>query len=156
MSTTLPADWFLLLLRLLFAFLLLFFLYQLFRVQLRELMALAIPAQAGAPAVTPRATRATFVVTDGARSDLVPGTAFVVTDRATVGRRVDADIHLDDPSTSADHAEVRFANQDWWVADVGSTNGTLVNDRTITAPVRIRDGDVVQFGRIRMEFTIGR
>ncbi|MEJ7761580.1 MAG: FHA domain-containing protein [Thermomicrobiales bacterium] len=156
MPTSLPADWFLLLLRLLFAFLLLFFLWQLFRVQVRELVALAIPTPDAGQATTSRDRRATLVVTDGARGELVPGTTFVVTDRATVGRRTDADIQLDDPSTSADHAELRYSNQDWWVADAGSTNGTLVNDRAISAPTRIRDGDVVQFGRIRMEFTIGR
>ncbi|MBA2752883.1 MAG: FHA domain-containing protein [Chloroflexota bacterium] len=156
MSMNLPADWFLLLLRLLFAFLLLFFLYQLFRVQVRELVALAVPAPAQAPVERRRDRQATLIVTDGARSDLIPGTTFVVIDRATVGRRADADVHLDDASTSADHAELRYANQDWWVADAGSTNGTLVNDRSITAPTRIRDGDVVQFGRIRMEFTVGR
>jgi len=150
---SLPAEWFLLLLRLLFAFLLVFFLYQLFRIQFRDLISLGVPVTAPDPH---RDRRATLVVTDGARSGLVPGTTFVVNDRSTVGRAASADVQLDDPSTSADHAELRFAIGDWWVADLGSTNGTLVNDHQIEAPTRIRGGDVVQFGRIRMEFVVGR
>jgi pSer/pThr/pTyr-binding forkhead associated (FHA) protein len=64
----------------------------------------------------------------------------------TVGRAPDNLIHIDDPSVSSRHAELRQSGDDWYVRDVGSTNGTRVNGVAIT-DTRLRAGDRVRFGR---------
>ena len=40
----------------------------------------------------------------------------------------------------------------WWVADLGSTNGTFVNHVRIDSPTILAPGIEVRFGRIRMQF----
>jgi pSer/pThr/pTyr-binding forkhead associated (FHA) protein len=82
-----------------------------------------------------------FRVTDaaGAREVLIRG------DSAVLGRQPDCDIPLDDPGVSREHAELSCEGTAWWVKDLGSRNGTFVND----APVgrqRIAEGDVVRLG----------
>ncbi|MGI8642653.1 MAG: FHA domain-containing protein [Thermomicrobiales bacterium] len=146
----LPADWFLLLLRLLFVFLLYFFLYQLFRVQLRQLLSAATqPESTPARSHTPHPT---LVVTSQDAPDVPAGATFLLQPVSTVGRHPDSTVHIADASTSSAHAEIRLSGGQWWIADLDSTNGTFVNGTRADRPTRIEDGDVVQFGRVEMAF----
>lgn len=148
----LPADWFLLLLRVLFAFLLYFFLYQLIRVQSRELIALAT---ATAPRGDPeRSVLGRLTMLDGGESDLGPGTVFVLGPASTVGRRSDCTVEIDEPFVSAEHAELIHEHGSWWVRDLGSTNGTFVNGQPVRVPTGIQTGDVVQFGRVKLQLVL--
>jgi pSer/pThr/pTyr-binding forkhead associated (FHA) protein len=64
-----------------------------------------------------------------------------------VGRAEDCEVTLaDDPFVSTRHA--RFFQRDgiWWVEDLGSTNGTLVNAQRLTEAHQIRRDDRVQAG----------
>lgn len=66
-----------------------------------------------------------------------------------VGRLSSLELPLDDSSVSRRHAEVRFANGNWTVIDLESTNGTYVNGNKVgkqAAPVKPRD--IVQFGKV--------
>lgn len=67
----------------------------------------------------------------------------------TVGRNVDSDLrfspHLD-LSVSGRHAEFFERDGHWYVSDVGSSNGTWLNDECITGPVLLADGDTIAFG----------
>jgi S1-C subfamily serine protease len=68
----------------------------------------------------------------------------------TVGRHPDADLRFDphrDLEVSSRHAVLSREGTSWVVRDVGSQNGTLVNDLPVEAPTPLRDGDVLQFGR---------
>lgn len=69
-----------------------------------------------------------------------------------VGRLASLEIVLDDSSVSRRHAEVHPTDQGWNVRDLGSTNGTYVNDARLASnedrPVKGRD--TVQFGKVRM------
>jgi hypothetical protein len=49
-----------------------------------------------------------------------------------VGRDAACDVHLDDPMTSRRHASVEYREGLWWVRDLGSRNGTLVDGRRVT------------------------
>jgi pSer/pThr/pTyr-binding forkhead associated (FHA) protein len=49
------------------------------------------------------------------------------------------------------HARVFRRGDEYWVEDLGSTNGTLVNGRKINGPVPVRRGDRVQIGRSVLE-----
>ena len=143
-------DWFILLLRLLFVFLLYFFLYQVVRVTTRELIALAGQAPAtGGPRPTAR-----LVVVDGAESDLPPGAGFALRPVTRVGRHPESTLALDEPFVSAEHAELAYDNGRWWLRDLGSTNGTFVNGTPVRVATGVRPVDIVQFGRIKLQFVL--
>jgi diguanylate cyclase (GGDEF)-like protein len=59
----------------------------------------------------------------------------------------DNDIVLDDEAVSRRHARIERRAKGWAVMDVGSRNGTFVNDREISEVAALRQGDYVQIGR---------
>jgi pSer/pThr/pTyr-binding forkhead associated (FHA) protein len=80
------------------------------------------------------------------------GMEFPLRDEVTVGRAGGCAVLLaDDTFVSQLHARVFRRDGDLYVEDLGSTNGTYLNRKKVTAPVPIRKGDKVQFGRTTME-----
>jgi pSer/pThr/pTyr-binding forkhead associated (FHA) protein len=69
----------------------------------------------------------------------------------TVGRSSDADVIINDPYASDFHARVSAENGQTRVEDLGSTNGTYVNGRRISAPSGLVKGDTVQIGKTMLE-----
>jgi pSer/pThr/pTyr-binding forkhead associated (FHA) protein len=49
------------------------------------------------------------------------------------------------------HARLYAKNGAWHVEDLGSTNGTLLNDRRVDAPVEVHAGDVLKIGKTVLE-----
>jgi hypothetical protein len=74
--------------------------------------------------------------------------------RVTVGRGLANDICLDwDTEVSRLHAELERVGEDWTVSDDGlSRNGTYVNGERIVGRRRLRDADIVRFGRTAATF----
>jgi len=66
-------------------------------------------------------------------------------DGVVVGRE-GCEVVLPDPEVSRRHAELTVVDDLPTVTDLGSTNGTWVNGRRITAPTPIGPGDVLRFG----------
>ena len=56
----------------------------------------------------------------------------VFTDGFMIGRDDACEIHLDDPMISRRHAEVSYHEGLWWIADLGSRNGTTVGGQRVT------------------------
>jgi len=85
------------------------------------------------------------------RSDGQKGQEFEVKDVLVMGRSEETDVVLDDPYASEFH--LRFVSQEngMLLHDLGSTNGTYVNGRRISAPTQLRQGDTVQVGKTVME-----
>lgn len=82
----------------------------------------------------------------------VEGRSFALGDEAlTIGRLASCQIVLDDPNASRRHAEVSRRDDGWWIVDLGSTNGTLVNGGLIKER-RLENRDVVQIGSSELEF----
>jgi pSer/pThr/pTyr-binding forkhead associated (FHA) protein len=72
----------------------------------------------------------------------------ITTAEIAVGRAVDNDIVLDDPSLSRKHAKLfRKGRSEIDVEDLGSSNGTFVNGRKVGRGM-IRPGDLVRFGEL--------
>lgn len=63
-----------------------------------------------------------------------------------IGRSQDATIRVPDVGISRQHATLRREGRYYWVTDLGSANGTYVNDVAVTAARALRTGDRVQFG----------
>jgi hypothetical protein len=69
----------------------------------------------------------------------------------TIGRGLNNDIILEDTRVSRHHAQLRYRARRFWVADLGSTNGTYVNDEQV-AERSLRDGDVISLGGLELTF----
>ena len=70
-----------------------------------------------------------------------------------LGRGGDNDVVLIDREISRHHAEIRAEGQDFVLADLGSTNGTFVNEQRVARPTRLRDGDRISLaGRVDLVF----
>lgn len=67
-------------------------------------------------------------------------------DVLVVGRSSRADLSLADRAMSREHARVRKDDVGWWIEDLGSHNGTRLNEVPVTGPQRLRDGDTVSVG----------
>ncbi len=85
------------------------------------------------------------------RSDSQAGLDFTVTDATVVGRSPEADIVIDDPYASEFHLRLVASDNGLTLHDLGSTNGTYLNGRRVTAPAELRRGDAVQVGKTVME-----
>lgn len=76
----------------------------------------------------------------------------LIDDVITLGRSTDSEIALSDEYCSNRHARfVRRADGRWIVEDLGSTNGTFVNERKVTGPTLIAMGEVIRLGRTEVE-----
>ncbi|MBW3659271.1 MAG: DUF3662 and FHA domain-containing protein [Actinobacteria bacterium] len=71
--------------------------------------------------------------------------------RVVAGRLPDLPIALDDPTVSREHAAFVLRGRQWWVVDLGSTNGTRVNGTT-AAEHPLEPGDRVELGEAVVEF----
>ncbi|MFI2667629.1 FHA domain-containing protein [Micromonospora carbonacea] len=69
-----------------------------------------------------------------------------------IGRATTAEVSVDDPHLSRRHASVRLSGDGVWLEDLGSTNGTWLNDRRIESPELLSDGDVIRLGRTELRF----
>jgi hypothetical protein len=85
------------------------------------------------------------------RSESQQGMEIEVTDSHVMGRSEEADILLDDPYASEFHMRLVAGESGLVLHDLGSTNGTYVNGRRVTAPTTLRKGDSVQVGKSVME-----
>jgi len=68
-----------------------------------------------------------------------------------IGRGSDAAIKLDDDYVSTRHARVAASGDEWFVEDLGSTNGTYVGPVRITQPTTIGPGVQVRVGKTILE-----
>ena len=68
-----------------------------------------------------------------------------------IGRADVCAIRLSDTYVSQMHARLYGENGSWYVEDLGSTNGTFLNDRKVTQPVEVHAGDVVKVGKTVLE-----
>jgi hypothetical protein len=68
-----------------------------------------------------------------------------------VGRNQSCDLVIPDPTLSGRHARFSYHHQQWWLEDLGTTNGTFLNGQMLTTPVVITAGDTVLCGRVRLD-----
>jgi DNA-binding winged helix-turn-helix (wHTH) protein len=71
------------------------------------------------------------------------------------GRGDDEIIDLPSTTVSRRHARIHV-DEDAWLEDLGSKNGTFIGDRQVTEPVRLSDGDRIRFGSLLMTFRLAR
>lgn len=74
------------------------------------------------------------------------GKVFVLEDFNLVGRSPQAGIQIIDGSISREHASIRRQGHSWWIHDLGSANGSYINEVPVTAAQKMRDGDQLRLG----------
>ncbi|GAA4210333.1 FHA domain-containing protein FhaB/FipA [Actinocatenispora rupis] len=89
-----------------------------------------------------------LVVTEGA----LAGTTITLTDRPiTMGRAEDSTVVLTDDYASTRHARLVARNGEWFLEDVGSTNGTYLDRAKVTGPTPVPLGVPIRIGRTALE-----
>jgi hypothetical protein len=141
-------------LRLLVVTLLYVFLAAVLRLSTRALRTTAPGPPGHAPAVIgddARASRLQLVVLEAGGSSLTPGQVFELTDGAVLGRAETAQVRLLDVAVSSQHARLSRVGRTWVLTDLGSTNGTLLNDVPVDREARLQAGDVLALGNVRLK-----
>ncbi|MEO8498876.1 MAG: FHA domain-containing protein, partial [Planctomycetota bacterium] len=72
--------------------------------------------------------------------------------RCLLGRQSDCDVVIDADSVSRHHARILLVGRDYYVEDLNSSNGTVVNNRVIRSRVRLQDGDSIRMSQFEFLF----
>ena len=73
-----------------------------------------------------------------------------------IGRHPASDLVLDSERVSANHARLFYFQKQWWIEDLDSTNGSLINNESIISPTVVVDGDEIQCGDINLLLRINK
>jgi hypothetical protein len=76
----------------------------------------------------------------------VPGMEYEVGEGAVMGRGDQAEIRLEDPFASSRHAQLIRQGAVIVIEDMGSTNGTYLNEELLSGPQPLHAGDRVRIG----------
>ena len=102
--------------------------------------------------VEPAGTDAFLVVEQG--GGLNEGEHFDLFGGVSLGRSADADIRLDDRYASGIHARVFNRAGGYFVEDMNSTNGTLLNSRELHGEAELSPGDRIRIGDTEFRFEV--
>ena len=100
------------------------------------------------PAKRPRGAPTHVAIVEGANEGVR-----VSLDEAPIliGRGSDAAIRLDDDYVSTRHARIASSGDQWFVEDLGSTNGTYIGSHRLTQPTTLQLGSKVRIGKTTLE-----
>ena len=74
-----------------------------------------------------------------------------------IGRQADSDVMVNDFSVSKDHVQIRRHGDGFQIQDLGSSNGTTLNEARLEpqVPTDLQSGDLLRLGRVEMVFLLG-
>ena len=108
-----------------------------------------VPAPSAAPPASER--KALLVFGDGTKVAVKPGVL-------SIGRSAESSVPLNDTNVSRRHAEIRSRGEgariEWYLSDVGSTNGTMLNGVKISGEQKLKNGDALMFGGTVARFEV--
>jgi hypothetical protein len=93
--------------------------------------------------------RLVVIAADG--TGLPEGTAFPLQPITSLGRAPTNTVTIPDGYASGEHALLSLRGNQWWLEDLGSRNGTLLNGNPIGEPVVTSGGDIVGIGRVQLK-----
>lgn len=86
------------------------------------------------------------IIEPGNSINLKKGGVIPVKGEITLGRKKDNLFMLDDPYVSGHHAKIYYADGNYIIEDIGSTNGTLLNENRVEGRTPITPGDIIKIG----------
>jgi pSer/pThr/pTyr-binding forkhead associated (FHA) protein len=89
--------------------------------------------------------------TEEGENGLAVGTVFPLQLLTSIGRSPSNTVLIPDTYASAQHTLMTWREGQWWVEDLDSRNGTLLNGVRITGPTVVSAGDVIGVGRTRLK-----
>jgi pSer/pThr/pTyr-binding forkhead associated (FHA) protein len=101
------------------------------------------------PAKVKRGKAAAYLVVT--RGDMEGARLTLGTNQVTIGRADDSDLVITDEFASARHARLVPRDGQWYVEDLGSTNGTYLDEAKVTAPTLVHLGVPIRIGRTVIE-----
>jgi|GEM_PF-1144839 len=75
------------------------------------------------------------------------GFSYKLGEKTVMGRAPECDLLIFDRSASRHHAEIFQVDDHYYIADMGSTNGTLVNEKPVTIQTRLEPFDTIKIGQ---------
>jgi pSer/pThr/pTyr-binding forkhead associated (FHA) protein len=108
------------------------------------------------PAPEPGRAQPMLEVLQPAGSALHRGQLITVDSSTSLGRESDNHVVIADDSVSGKHAVLQRDGRAWVLRDLGSTNGTRVNNRDLSGSVKLKSGDVIELGRVSLRFADGQ
>jgi pSer/pThr/pTyr-binding forkhead associated (FHA) protein len=139
-------EWILLGLRIVATLILYTFLGVAFYIVWRELKHLE--AQAAPQAPSSYQLRVVAAAKDQA---LAVGETLPLQPVTVLGRAAENTIVVTDDSAAAAHACLRRENGVWWLEDLGSRTGTMLNDSPLSKPTPLTEGDIIGIGSLRFK-----
>lgn len=88
------------------------------------------------------------VVNEGQNANLKKGSLIHVRNTVTIGRRDDNSIVLSDSFVSSNHAKLYVRNNEFYLEDLDSTNGTYVNNQKLQGRMKLKMNDEIKIGTV--------
>ena len=95
-----------------------------------------------------------LIVVDNGSTPLTPGSQLDIEPITTLGRAPTNTIVLDSNFVSTEHARIIYKDRSLWAEDMGSRNGTLLDQRPLTQPIAVSPGSILQVGDVRFKFAV--
>jgi pSer/pThr/pTyr-binding forkhead associated (FHA) protein len=114
-----------------------------------DLRNVAEPKVLERPLLSPQPTATLIIKPTG--SD-IGGTVFHLGENTSIGRSEHNDIVVTGSFVSHEHACITYHKNQYLLSDLGSTNGTYLNDEKVIAEVTLKDGDVIKIGAVTFKF----
>jgi hypothetical protein len=92
-----------------------------------------------------------LLVVEPFETDLEAGERVPLLALSHIGRDGTNDVILNDTFVSAEHAKLSWNGRGWVLEDLGSTNGTRINGKTVRRAASVKPGDTVEFGRVKLK-----
>ena len=81
-----------------------------------------------------------------------PGTIFEIHDEAILGRAPTADVRIEDAFASSAHARIFPRGGSMYIEDLGSTNGTYLNERQLQSVEQLQPEDTIRIGETEYRY----
>ena len=79
-------------------------------------------------------------------------TLFPLSSVTSLGRSGGNTIVIDDSYASSEHALITLRGEQWWLEDLGSRNGTSLNDLPVNEAIVLSQGDIITIGDTQLKF----
>lgn len=77
---------------------------------------------------------------------------YAVKDMTTLGRAIGNSIYIDDPYISKEHLKIYKSEINFYIEDLNSSNGSMVNDKKLEGITKLKNGDIIKIGDLEFLF----